>query len=251
MRTSRLEAFSDGVLAIIITIMVLELDVPKGSTLADLRQAAGLGLLTYVLSFVYIGIYWSNHHHLFQLVDRVDGLVLWANLLLLFFLSLYPFTTAWMDQTRLEHQTPVVVYGVNLLLAAIAYSMLELAIFRANAPDLARDRLKPKCPRAGPTTMPREDLPGARFQAGSHDQRDQDPVLADTPQEVFELPGRIAVNRDAETIWSQRIGGEPAHGGRLAGGPVGAGRHRRQGEGHGETSLSSTAFVAPDRDFRP
>ena len=135
MRTSRLEAFSDGVLAIIITIMVLELDAPEGSTLADLRQAAGLGLLTYVLSFVYIGIYWSNHHHLFQLVDRVDGLVLWANLLLLFFLSLYPFTTAWMDQTRLEHQTPVVVYGVNLLLAAVAYSVLELAIFRANGPD--------------------------------------------------------------------------------------------------------------------
>ena len=135
MRTSRLEAFSDGVLAIIITIMVLELDTPEGSTLADLREAAGLSLLTYVLSFVYIGIYWSNHHHLFQLVDRVDGLVLWANLLLLFFLSLYPFTTAWMDETRLEHQTPVVVYGVNLLLAAVAYSVLELAIFRANGPD--------------------------------------------------------------------------------------------------------------------
>jgi len=135
MPTSRLEAFSDGVLAIIITIMVLELRVPEGPTLADLRHAAGLGLLTYVLSFVYVGIYWSNHHHLFRLVDRVDGLVLWTNLMLLFFLSLYPFTTAWMDQTRLEHQTPVVVYGVNLLLAAVSYYVLELSIFHANGPD--------------------------------------------------------------------------------------------------------------------
>jgi uncharacterized membrane protein len=129
MPTSRLEAFSDGVLAIIITIMVLELRPPDGSTLSDLADVS-TGFLTYLLSFVYIGIYWSNHHHLFQLVRRVDGSVLWANLHLLFWLSLYPFTTAWMDETGLD-RTPVVVYGVNLLAAAIAYYVLQLAILRA------------------------------------------------------------------------------------------------------------------------
>jgi uncharacterized membrane protein len=129
MPTSRLEAFSDGVLAIIITIMVLELHTPEGSTLADLGDSA-TSFLTYVLSFVYIGIYWSNHHHLFQLVHRVNGGVLWANLHLLFWLSLYPFTTGWMDDTGLA-RTPVVVYGVNLLAAAVAYYVLQLSIFRA------------------------------------------------------------------------------------------------------------------------
>jgi uncharacterized membrane protein len=133
MRTSRLEAFSDGVLAIIITIMVLELDVPEGPHLEDLADST-TGFLTYLLSFVYIGIYWSNHHHLFQIVRRVDGTVLWANLHLLFWLSLYPFTTAWMDQTSLA-RTPLVVYGVNLLAAAIAYYLLQLAIFRAEGDD--------------------------------------------------------------------------------------------------------------------
>jgi uncharacterized membrane protein len=129
MRTSRLEAFSDGVLAIIITIMVLELRVPEGPTLQDLRHSA-TGFLTYLLSFVYIGIYWSNHHHMFQLVRRVNGAVLWANLHLLFWLSLYPFTTAWMDETELA-RTPLLVYGINLLAAAIAYYILQRAIFRA------------------------------------------------------------------------------------------------------------------------
>ena len=133
MPTSRLEAFSDGVLAIIITIMVLELDVPDDPTLSALGDSA-TGFLTYLLSFVYIGIYWSNHHHLFQLVRRVDGTVLWANLHLLFWLSLYPFTTAWMDETGVA-RTPVVVYGVNLLAAAIAYYLLQLAIFRAEGAD--------------------------------------------------------------------------------------------------------------------
>jgi uncharacterized membrane protein len=131
MRTSRLEAFSDGVLAIIITIMVLELRVPEGATLEDLGDSAA-GFLTYLLSFVYIGIYWSNHHHMFQLVHRVNGAVLWANLHLLFWLSLYPFTTAWMDETELA-RTPLVVYGINLLAAAVAYYILQLAIFRAEA----------------------------------------------------------------------------------------------------------------------
>jgi uncharacterized membrane protein len=123
--TSRLEAFSDGVLAIIITVMVLELKVPgEPYTLHNLWHTSGLGLLTYLLSFVYIGIYWSNHHHLFQICDRIDGTVLWANLGLLFALSLYPFTTAWMDESRLA-RTPVVLYGVNLLAAGTAYYVLQ------------------------------------------------------------------------------------------------------------------------------
>jgi uncharacterized membrane protein len=129
MQSSRLEAFSDGVLAIIITIMVLELQVPHGETLHALWDETGLGMLTYLLSFVYVGIYWNNHHHLFQVVKRVDGAVLWANLHLLFWLSLYPFTTAWMDDTRLA-RTPTVVYGVNLIGAAVAYYLLVQAIRR-------------------------------------------------------------------------------------------------------------------------
>ena len=134
MTTSRLEAFSDAVLAIIITIMVLELDVPREPTLHALAESA-TELLTYLLSFVYLGIYWNNHHHLFQLVDRVRGGVLWANLHLLFWLSLVPFTTAWMD----EHfgTTPVMIYGVNLLLAALAFLLLQLSVMRAGGPDNA------------------------------------------------------------------------------------------------------------------
>ena len=128
MRTNRLEAFSDGVLAIIITIMVLELKVPEGPRLEDLQPTL-TGLATYLLSFVYVGIYWSNHHHMFQLVRHVSGGILWANLALLFMLSLVPFTTAWMDDTRFA-PLPVGIYGVNLLLAAVAYYVLQLAIFR-------------------------------------------------------------------------------------------------------------------------
>ena len=129
MQSSRLEAFSDGVLAIIITIMVLELNVPDGDTLHALWETTGTGLLTYLLSFVYIGIYWNNHHHLFQVVQEVDGIVLWANLHLLFWLSLYPFTTRWMDETDLA-QTPTALYGVNLLCAGLAYYVLVLTIQR-------------------------------------------------------------------------------------------------------------------------
>jgi uncharacterized membrane protein len=127
MSTGRLEAFSDGVLAIIITVMVLELKPPDGPDFADLHGSA-TSLLTYLLSFVYIGIYWNNHHHLFQICKTIDGSVLWANLHLLFWLSLYPFTTAWMD----EHfgQASVVVYGVNLLLAAIAFTILQRRMMR-------------------------------------------------------------------------------------------------------------------------
>src|SRR5690349_1780939 len=129
MRSNRLEAFSDGVLAIIITIMVLELHVPEGHHLSDLGDSM-TGLATYLLSFVYVGIYWNNHHHMFQLCNRVNGAVLWANLALLFMISLFPFTTAWMDESQFA-QDPVIVYGVNLLGAAIVYYVLQLAIIRA------------------------------------------------------------------------------------------------------------------------
>lgn len=136
--TSRLETFSDGVLAIVITVMVLELKVPDEHTLHALWSQSGLGLVTYVLSFVYVGIYWNNHHHLFQVVDRVTGSVLWANLGLLFAISLFPFTTSWMDESRLA-LVPVVTYGVNLLGAAIAYLVLQQRIARAPG---QRDRMQ-------------------------------------------------------------------------------------------------------------
>jgi uncharacterized membrane protein len=139
MRTSRLEAFSDGVLAIIITIMVLELKVPEEPTLHALGASA-TGFLTYLLSFVYVGIYWSNHHHMFQLVQRVDGTVLWANLHLLFWLSLFPVTTAWVDESAFS-RTPVIVYGVNLLLAAVSYYVLQLVIFRVEGGSGLRQAL--------------------------------------------------------------------------------------------------------------
>jgi uncharacterized membrane protein len=127
MTTTRLETFSDGVLAIIITVMVLELKVPAGSDLTALRHATGSGLSTYLLSFVYIGIYWNNHHHLFQLTGHITGSILWANLHLLFWLSLLPFTTAWMDETGFA-TTPITVYGVNLLAAALAFVLLQQGI---------------------------------------------------------------------------------------------------------------------------
>jgi uncharacterized membrane protein len=147
-RTGRLEAFSDGVLAIIITVMVLELRVPGGDTLGDLWHDTGVGMLTYVLSFVYIGIYWNNHHHMFQIVEKVDGSVLWANLHLLFWLSLYPFTTGWLDESNVA-RTPTVVYGVNLLGAALAYYLLQLRMMRVPVTgprlrDVVGDDLKGK-----------------------------------------------------------------------------------------------------------
>jgi uncharacterized membrane protein len=138
MSTDRLEAFSDGVLAIIITVMVLELNVPSGDHLSDLWDDAGVGLLTYLLSFVYIGIYWNNHHHMFRIVRNVDGSVLWANLHLLFWLSLYPFTTSWLDESW-PAVTPTAVYGVNLLAAGVAYYVLQLRMMRV--PD-GGDRLR-------------------------------------------------------------------------------------------------------------
>jgi uncharacterized membrane protein len=126
MKTTRLEAFSDGVLAIIITIMVLEMKVPHAADLAGLKPVLPV-FLSYVLSFIYLGIYWNNHHHLFQATEHVSGGILWANLHLLFWLSLFPFTTGWMGENGLS-PTPTAVYGFVLLMAAIAYYILECTI---------------------------------------------------------------------------------------------------------------------------
>lgn len=128
MSTTRLEAFSDGVIAILITIMVLELRPPEGATIAALFEGhLAAKFAAYVLSFVYLGIYWNNHHHLLHVVDRVDGRIMWANLHLLFWLSVVPFTTAWMG----EHAglgDPAALYGASLIMAAIAYWILVRAI---------------------------------------------------------------------------------------------------------------------------
>ena len=126
MKTTRLEAFSDGVLAIIITIMVLELKVPHAVELTALKPVLPV-LLSYVLSFIYLGIYWNNHHHLFQATEEVSGGILWANLHLLFWLSLFPFTTAWMGENHLA-AIPTAIYGFVLLMAAIAYYILQRTI---------------------------------------------------------------------------------------------------------------------------
>ncbi|HKH90334.1 MAG TPA: TMEM175 family protein, partial [Gemmatimonadaceae bacterium] len=129
MKPNRLEAFSDGVIAIIITIMVLELHAPHEPTWSALRPLWPV-ILSYVLSFVYIGIYWNNHHHMLHLTRRVTGGILWANLHLLFWLSLTPFTTAWMGETHFA-AVPTAVYGAVLLACAIAYYVLQLVIIRS------------------------------------------------------------------------------------------------------------------------
>ena len=133
MKTSRLEAFSDGVLAIIITIMVLELKVPHAVEFGALKPVLPV-LLSYILSFIYVGIYWNNHHHLFQAAKQVSGGILWANLHLLFWLSLFPFTTAWMGENHLA-TIPTAVYGFVLLMAAMAYQILERAIIAKEGRD--------------------------------------------------------------------------------------------------------------------
>jgi TMEM175 potassium channel family protein len=133
MEKDRLAAFSDGVIAIIITIMVLELKVPHGTSLADLAGVLPV-FLSYALSFVYIAIYWNNHHHLLYTVSRVDGVVLWANMHLLFWLSLVPFTTGWMGENNFPSM-PTSVYGVSLLMPAIAYYLLQQAILRKEGPN--------------------------------------------------------------------------------------------------------------------
>lgn len=129
MGKSRLEAFSDGVLAIIITIMVLELKVPHGDTVGTLGPLLPV-FLSYVLSFVYVGIYWNNHHHMLHTVTHVTGSVLWANLHLLFWLSLFPFATGWMGENHFA-PLPTAVYGFVLLAAAVAYWLLQQAIIAA------------------------------------------------------------------------------------------------------------------------
>ena len=130
MTKGRLEAFSDGVIAIIITIMVLELRVPHGADLAALKPLLPV-FLSYILSFVYVGIYWNNHHHFLHAAERVDGRVLWSNLYLLFWLSLFPFATGWMGENHFE-AVPVAFYGAVLLMAALAWMPFQRAIMRAN-----------------------------------------------------------------------------------------------------------------------
>ena len=126
MTKGRLEAFSDGVIAILITIMVLELKVPHGTDVADLRPLAPV-FLSYVLSFIYLGIYWNNHHHLLHAASHVDGRILWANLHLLFWLSLVPFVSGWMGENHFAAR-PVALYGLVLLMAAVSYTLLVRAL---------------------------------------------------------------------------------------------------------------------------
>ena len=133
MTKGRLEAFSDGVIAIIVTIMVLEMKVPHGDRVQDLRPLLPT-FLSYILSFVYVGIYWNNHHHMLHAATGVTGTILWANLNLLFWLSLFPFTTGWMGENHFT-TVPTALYGVVLLMAAIAYYVLQQAIIRSQGQD--------------------------------------------------------------------------------------------------------------------
>ena len=133
MGKGRIEAFSDGVIAIIITIMVLELKVPHGSDFASLRPLLPV-FLSYVLSFVYVGIYWNNHHHMLHATRKISGSVLWANLHLLFWLSLFPFATAWMGENHFT-PLPTAMYGVVLLMAGIAYVVLQQRIIAVEGRD--------------------------------------------------------------------------------------------------------------------
>src|SRR6478609_2795489 len=133
MQKNRLEAFSDGVIAIIITIMVLEMKVPHGTDLATLKPLLPV-FLSYVLSFIYVGIYWNNHHHLLHSTHKVTGGILWANLHLLFWLSLFPFATGWAGENHLA-PLPTAAYGVVLFMAAIAYYILQCTIIRQQGRD--------------------------------------------------------------------------------------------------------------------
>ena len=135
MHKGRLEAFSDGVIAILITIMVLELKVPHGAELSALVPLAPV-FVSYVLSFVIMGIWWNNHHHMLQAAHKVDGRVLWANLHLLFWMSLMPFTTAWMGENEFA-PVPVAIYGVNLVCASIAYYIFAHTLVRLHGKDSA------------------------------------------------------------------------------------------------------------------
>jgi uncharacterized membrane protein len=133
MKKGRLEAFSDGVLAIIITIMVLELKVPHGDDIRSLLYELPV-LFSYLLSFIYIGIYWNNHHHMLYLVDSITGTVLWANLNLLFWLSLVPFVTAWVGENNFS-KVPVAAYGTVLIMCALSYTLLSRVLVRHSGKD--------------------------------------------------------------------------------------------------------------------
>jgi uncharacterized membrane protein len=135
MSKTRLEAFSDGVLAIIITIMVLEMRAPHGADMASLRPLLPV-FLSYVLSFIHLGIYWNNHHHLLHTARHVSGGILWSNLHLLFWLSLVPFVTAWMGENHFEQQ-PVALYGVVMMMAGVAYYILTVTLIRSHGPESA------------------------------------------------------------------------------------------------------------------
>ena len=141
MGKGRLEAFSDGVIAVIITIMVLELKVPHGTGAASLVPLLPV-FLTYLLSFVFVGIYWNNHHHLLQAVQRVDGWALWANLHLLFWLSLLPFVTGWMNENHFS-AIPVAIYGCDLLMAGLAYYVLVRILIRGHGNSALAQALGP------------------------------------------------------------------------------------------------------------
>ncbi|MEO8769605.1 MAG: TMEM175 family protein [Ferruginibacter sp.] len=133
MDKGRLEAFSDGVIAIIITIMVLELKVPHNADLESLKEIIPV-FFSYILSFVYVGIYWNNHHHMLHATQHVNGSVLWANIHLLFWLSLIPFTSGWMGENHFA-KWPVILYGVNLLMCAIAYTILAIGLVKLHGKD--------------------------------------------------------------------------------------------------------------------
>ncbi|MDE3152946.1 MAG: DUF1211 domain-containing protein [Gemmatimonadota bacterium] len=133
MTKGRLEAFTDGVIAILITIMVLQLQVPAGPDLDALRPLLPV-FLTYILSFTFVGIYWNNHHHMLHAAHRINGGILWANLHLLFWLSLIPFATGWMGENH-RHALPTAAYGAVLLLCAVAYRILQALLVRAQGPD--------------------------------------------------------------------------------------------------------------------
>jgi uncharacterized membrane protein len=137
MGKGRLEAFTDGVIAIIITIMVLEMKVPKGADFAALQSSLP-AFLAYVLSYVNVGIFWNNHHHMLHATERIDGKVLWANLFLLFWLSLVPFVIRWMDETGFT-ALPTAAYGVVLAMAAIGYTLMQWAIIACNGQGSALD----------------------------------------------------------------------------------------------------------------
>ena len=139
MGKGRIEAFSDGVLAVIITIMVLELHAPHSPDLGALAESLP-SFLGYILSFIYIGIYWNNHHHLFHATDRINGTIMWANSYLLFWLSLVPFVTDWMSQNHFA-TIPVAVYGVVLLMCGVAYYVLAQTIIRSQGPESKLKRL--------------------------------------------------------------------------------------------------------------